>query len=193
MSTNPFSSGIHELTIVPGGIVPVFAEGDFFYVVETNVDLQIMRSGAPLAPYQQGTGEQLPPGAMFDRLEVRNPSLSVPAKVRLYVGFGRYLNQRQAVYEPKTRVACRSGSLASLATLDLSPALAAGDLRRKEIVICNGSAELRLYWRNKTTGVAGGFILPGFSAALPVSEDLELYNPAGSALEYYVTEIFWTT
>ena len=184
------TSQIHTRTIPPGGVEPIWGGGDFFYLVESPGPVDVLRDGTSWEPYVQGTGEAMAPGTEFTRLELRNPSVTQTIRVRIYVGFGRYLSQRMDIMEAKTSIRCTSGTVAAAGSVDLSPVPGASDLRRKEITVSNGSPELRLYWGD-TAGNLGGFILPGYSAALPVSGGLKLYNPAGAAVEFYSSEVWF--
>ena len=198
----------YTVHLEPGKTEAVSASGDYFAVVFAAQDIEIRLPGETPDVYAQGDSIEMPllidpsNGAFvldqagnpkrqqFRRLEIRNPHADAALDVVLYVGFGRYVQRRQQVLEPKTEAECQSGSVLANGTHALPPLLTNGRIRRKEITISNGSPELRLYWRDRAAA-SGGFILPGYSVALPVSEYLELYNPAGAAVEFYATSIYW--
>lgn len=189
----PTAAQFHELEIPANGTRTAWGEGDSFLVVESNVRLEILRDGAPFLPYEQGDREDLPAGISFQRLEVRNPTL-IPAKVKLYSGYGRRSAQRQAVIEPRTRVEARNGVLPvntdPASVIDLSASYMPGDIRRKSITITNVDPNNALKLCDPV-GAVFQTIFPETSVILPISEGLFLKNPNAAAVAYEVGSIYW--
>lgn len=181
----------HTLDLGPGQKRFIDAEGDFFAVVQSAVDLEIGLVGREASLYSQGDTYTTAPGEKFRSIGVRNPS---PATVRviIFAGFGRYSQQRQSVLEPKTRVIGASGSLAGLDSIDLDPALFMinGDIRRKCILVSNPDLSLKLELHDED-GNAFLVIEPETSITVPISERCLLVNPNGAAVQYKLGQVFW--
>lgn len=190
MSTNN-SARISEITIAAGGIQAVNGEGNRFFIIKTNGPLAIRRNGAAWAPYTQGTGENLPPGQVFQRLEILNPSVSDAVTVVIYSGFGEYLDTRAAVVEPDTEiVAWDESSLDADEDLELGTLAIAGGMRRKCFQVTNLDPTLNLRILDDADNVALT-VFPETSITLPVSGAVKVHNDNGTAVACNISAIWW--
>lgn len=189
---NETFSHVFEVEIPPAGIRPVVGEGNFFLIVEANTTLEIRRTGAAWQPYEQGDSEHLPPGETFARLEIKNTT-GVACLAKIYVGFGRREQNRQSVMEPPTLIrSLFAGNLPANYTLQIPRATGAGDLRRKAVLVYNGSSELRLDVLD-AAGAKCGFVPNEQGHTFPVSHPMAVRNPHGVAVECFVSELVWTS
>lgn len=133
------SSQIVVLTVPPGEIAPGLATGTNLYVVSAPCGFLIRMEGGSFIDVQQGCARKATGGATFEYFEAWNPTAKA-IKIRVFVGYAEYQDQRQAVVEPATRLACQSGTLAANTPLTIVSALSAADIRRKEVIVSNGSA-----------------------------------------------------
>lgn len=185
-------SHFSTLEIPAGRVIPINAAGRNFYVVYSPVDLEIALNGSEFAVYGQGAGlDDMPEGRTFKRLEVRNPS-AASILVKIYIGGPLYRDSRYAVIEPNTIADGWSGTQLAATTGQSFPGTPAGlRVRRKAIVATNRDANLNLQIRD----AAGHTILtifPETSITLPISGEVEFYNPNGSPVACDFSEIWWT-
>lgn len=180
------------LNLGPGEVVPVIGEGRNFHVVFSPVEIEIKWPGGEFSAFPQGLGiSDLPDGATFSRLEVKNPSAGY-ITVRLYIGGASLTDSRADVMEPKTvAVGQPAATLAGSGNLNLDGIPTGLRLRRKCVQVTNLDANLNLQLRD----VSGNVVLsvfPQTSITLPISEFVQVHNPNGSPLALNVSEIWWT-
>ena len=187
---SPDLSFEHSIIVPAGGVRPIASEGNFFLVIESNTPVEIARTGAPRQRYDQGDWEET--GAKFDRLEVFNPG-TVAAKLRVYIGFQRRGMSRMSVMEPPTLArSIFAGTMAAGAEVQCVRAEQAGDIRRKAVLVANGSSEVRLQILDDT-GEIIAFVSPEQVHTFPVSRPISVKNPTGAGVEAYISEIIWVS
>ena len=187
------SSQTVPLYIKAGQSERLRATGSTFYVVESPARIEIRADNLAASEYAAGTGMDCEGAAFFEVLDVRNPH-AFDIEVKIYVGFAKYRDQRAAVIEPPTRVKGHGKiDLAANTAYPIPDTLATGDIRRKGVVVSNGDGtNLRIQLRD-AAGNPFAIILPGETAAVPVSGPMQVFNPnPGGAISIYVGEIFWT-
>jgi hypothetical protein len=185
------TSQVLRLTIPAGGSELIRATGSRFYVCESPARLRIKADQGSAADYGQGCGLSCTDGAFFEWLEVLNPSAS-EVSVVIYVGFADYIDQRAEVLETPSRFASVfAGTLAAGASVTLTGITSGRDIRRKALLVSNGSAELRLQIRDESGAIAA-IVLPEQVHAFPTSGAMIVHNPHGVGVECYVSEILFT-
>lgn len=178
------------LTIPGGGIRPIEQPGLCFSVVTAATVVDIKWYGTDWGAYEQGDGEDMRGTDGFKRLEIRNPTVN-PVTVVIYVGDAMRVSQRVAIMEPRTRFHAWSGTdIAAGASVVFSGPHAATDLRRKAILVSNDDPALPLYVGD-AAGNIGHTVLAQTSSTLPISENVTIHNPAGSAVACRIGEIWW--
>ncbi|HYC70009.1 MAG TPA: hypothetical protein VEB66_02310 [Opitutaceae bacterium] len=178
--------------IPAGAVVNAQGEGRNFWVVFCPVEIEIRVPGGEFETYSQGTGlNDLPDGGKFARLDVRNPSAG-EVTVVLYVGGPLYRDARSALIEPKTvGVAHATISLNATSGVTLTGVPTGLRIRRKSVQLTNLDAVLNLQIRDAGGGVLAT-VFPEQTYTLPISEQVECYNPNGSAVACNISEIWWT-
>ena len=192
-------SHFSRLTLGPGMIDSVNAEGQNFWIVFACVPVWIMYPGGEWGIYEQGSGlDNLPNGETFKRLTVRNPSLGT-ITVLIYVGGPLYRDSRLSVMEARTRVAAwPNTSLAGGASAvfnGITPAdggaVGYTDLQRHALVVANLDPANPLQVLDGA-GTPCGIVFAMTQIILPVSEKISVKNGTGAAIACYIMEI-WTT
>lgn len=193
MSTpNPRTAVVVEKRIPAGGIDRIDVEGDTYHIVSANNEFELARTGTGFVPVQQGDGEILPEGQVFSRLDIRNPATNGETLVVfIYAGFGRRYQSRQSVMEPPTIArSIFSGNITATTTVDLGQLPQGGEVRRKGVVITNGSSELKIEVQD-ADGILCDVVQPGHSKFYPITDAFYMRNPHGVAVEAYAMGIFW--
>lgn len=175
--------------------------GNYFYFVENGGTVWLKTDIGGSKPYQLGTGEIVPPGSFFRFLELENRS-AASIDIELYIGFGEYIDKRlnivrerpasvQPVAEqPTAYVASATVSIAATTAVVFTGTPATGQLRRKAIVISNRDTAASIVVRDDSNA-PGTEVFPSTSITLPVSGEIEVYNPTGGAIAVYMAEIFY--
>ena len=184
------SSQTIPLLIKAGQSERVRATGSTFYLTEAPARVEIRADNLAASEYAAGTGMDCDGDAFFEVLEVRNPH-AVDIEVKIYVGFAKYRDQRAAVIEPPSVInSLFEGDLAANGEVAVSGSVSGGLIRRKAVLVYNGSLEVRLYVLTPA-GKILGFVPPGQGHTFPTSGPLVVKNRTGAAVETYVSEIVW--
>ncbi|MFT3870473.1 MAG: hypothetical protein QM715_18645 [Nibricoccus sp.] len=191
----PTAAQFHEIEIPPGAVRTAWGEGDSFLVVQSNVKLEILRDGAPFLPYEQGDREDLPPGISFKRLEVKNPNLAT-AYVKIYSGYGRRNQNRPTVIEPPTIIKGQAftslaASPAAGSSVTLSGIPAAGQLRRKAVIISNQDAANPVYIKDADGNFCEAVEFKS-TAIIHVSGAITIVNTTAAPIPVCVSEVWYT-
>ena len=178
------------LNIPAGKTAPLnCGESDFFAVVLAGVDLQINVPGSEPALYAQGDSYEMPPGQVFRRLEIRNPSLA-DTVVIIFAGLGRYRQQRQALLDAPSRMEQVASAIPAGGELILSGVASGDRIRRRSVVVSNPDTALDVLMCDDS-GAPVNVVFPRSSAILQTSQPMRVKNPHGAAVAVYVSECWW--
>lgn len=162
--------------------------GEAFYLIECTGEVEIRMDDSPAITYRKSTGERLPKGERFKFLEFINHGS--PLTVRVWVGFGEYVDRRFELLESTTRARGWDGAqeIPAGSFVDFAPQLGGGVLRRKAIIVTNLDANENL----RLTDTDGNTFMTVFarsSVTLPISDVLRINNDTGDALSCNVGQI----
>jgi hypothetical protein len=177
------------------------AEGDFFYVKESEQPLLYQMDLGPDLPWDVGTGPDSRGNAQFSRLTIKNP-WSTPVVVVVYIGKGGIVDNRFTlvpsrdfaipVREATTEVIARPATFiagGAIVAFPGTPILP--HISRKAILVSNPDSALDLQFVD-TLGNVISTIFFRTSAILNISGPIGVKNPNGSAVTCSVSE-FWYT
>jgi hypothetical protein len=185
------SSTVHRFDIPAGGTFPISQYGQTFYILKCTAPVEVRTDRTPEKPYRKGTGEEFVEELRFSRLEFRNIN-SFVVRLEVWVGFGRYIDNRFEVLDSYTGITCALPSelLGALTTLTLTGAPSQNQIQRKAIVVSNldtGNV-LRIWDENDELCC---LVFPESSVTLPVSGIVKVRNDTGLAISCAVSEIWY--
>lgn len=176
--------------IAANSTLPINIAGRYCYLVDAASPMEIRVGDQPASLFSPGTGVAFDEGSDFERIEVRNTT-AYDQFVSLWIGFAQYLDRRTALIEPDTIISAWVGtSIASATGQSFPPILLQGRIRRKAITIDNQDPSLPLHVRD-TSGEVALHVRAETTITLPISREIEVYNPHGAAVACSVSEIYW--
>lgn len=200
MSTNSLeaysrSSVVEYRTIKAGGFEGIGHYGESFYVIAATAPFEAKTELTAYKPYRAGTGEKFPEELRFKRLEFRNPN-AFDITVMVWVGFGKYIDNRLLVIEGFTEVVARAGTTipaynnnpANIIWLDGAPN--GNRVQRKAVIVSNPDSQSDL----QVVDEAGNIVATVFyrsSCNLPIAGKVGIRNVNGSAVTASVSEIWY--
>lgn len=176
------------------------AEGDFFYVKESEQPLLYQMDLGPDLPWDVGTGPDSRGTARFSRLTIKNP-WSTPVVVVVYIGKGGIVDNRFTlvpsrdfaipVRDATTQFVARPGStLAANSVIAFPGTPILPQIQRKQIVISNLDLANVLYVLDSSDNVCA-VVFPQTSITLPVSSVVKVKNATSSPIVCYISELWY--
>lgn len=178
-------------TIQAGQTIHVSAYGETFYFIALTAPVRVKTDLTAAKPYRQGTGERFPEELRFKSLDIENTSSGVVTLV-LWVGFGEYIDHRNALIEGYTQAygSAFTNVLAASARTFLGLPTQSGQIQRKSIVVTNLDIANPLLVRDGSDNVICA-VLPNTSLTLPISGPVNIFNATGATIAAYMGEIWY--
>lgn len=169
--------------------------GNAFYLIDCTGEIEIQTDLSPFKTYRKSTGEEFPMEQAFQRLEFRNQG-SATVTVRVWAGWGRYIDRRFEMVEATTKARgwddwpATAQQIPAGSSIDIVPVLGGGVISRKSVIITNLDANenIRVEDADNNTFMT---VFPRSSVTLPVSDTISLHNDTGSALACNIGEIVY--
>ncbi|MCF3650169.1 hypothetical protein [Synoicihabitans lomoniglobus] len=176
--------------IAAGQTLPLRVAGRYVDIISAASLIGVKMGDMPRSDFHPGTGTGVGPGQEFAFIELTNTA-AFDQFVEVWVGYDHFNDNRKAMTEPKTElVPWDDTEIPATSGVTFAPDLSVGTRRRRKLIIIdNQDPAVSLQWR--VDGVVGGTVAFGEKVQLPVSEVIEIYNPTGSAVACYVSEIYW--
>ncbi|MFW6217509.1 MAG: hypothetical protein ACOC4K_00800 [Verrucomicrobiota bacterium] len=164
------------------------AVGEAFYVLE-GPEVQVKTDLHSWKTYRAGTGERFPKGQTFSRLELRN--YGAAAKLKIWVGFGEYIDRRFSLMETQTKCIGQSASeLAANQTLALDGVPPVDAWHRKAIVITNYDPTTPIRLLDADDNEICG-VFPNTSIMLPITGVVKVHNTTAAVVPCSISEIWY--
>lgn len=184
-------SAFIEVRIAPNGYVGESYYGNKFYIIDASGTLKIKTSITSEIEFKQGQGQSF--SKAFNRVEIRNPSLTNTLYVKIWVGFGEFIDRRFQLIESNTEyVANVLTSIATISGATLTGIPSGSQIQRRSMLVSNNDSSNNLEIRDKN-GVSGLIVFPKTSIILSTSDEVVVYNPTGSSIACRVSEIWYIT
>ncbi|PXA04828.1 hypothetical protein DDZ13_06595 [Coraliomargarita sinensis] len=170
-------------------------EATAFYLIDCTGEVEIRTDENSFKTYRKSTGEEFPQEQTFQRLEFRNQGSS-PVSVRVWAGWGRYIDRRFEMVEAVTKARGFSEwpggaqEVPANSSIDLPAQLGGGVISRKSVLITNldPNEKLRLEDADNNTFLT---IFPNTSVTLPISDTFSIHNDTGEAVSVNIGEIVY--
>lgn len=187
------SSASVPVTIAAGGKKTLNATGTCFFVLESPCRVSIRMDTTAACLYKAGTGLETTGGAVFEWLEIENPSTS-EITILLYVGFARYEDKRHTIQEGATlATAYPTGDMIpASARIVLDGIPPAGASQRKTVLISNADPAALLYLET-VAGVTIATVFPQTTIAPAISGPVVLRNRSAVPIPGSIGEVWYAT
>lgn len=171
------------------------APGTSFYMIECSGEVEIRTDENPFKTYRKSTGEEFPREQSFSRLEFRNNG-SARLSIRVWAGWGRYIDQRFEMLEVATRARGwtdwpgTAQQVPANSKIDVVAELGDGIISRKSVLVTNLDANENVRIED---GQGNTFltVFPQTSITVPVSDKIAVANDTGAALSINIGEILY--
>lgn len=190
MKTEAPQFKIIEQVIPANGFFGDSYDGNKFYIIEAAGPLFVKTDTTVSLPYKQGQGQMF--DKPFRRLEFKNPN-AFPIYIRVYTGYGDYIDRRFQLIEANTSFKCNAlTSIAATTAEVFNGTPSNNEILRKSILVSNNDSSNNLELRDESN-VSGLIIFPKTSVMIPTSDYVEVYNPTGGGVACRVSELWYIT
>lgn len=178
--------------ILAGQTLPLNISGRICKIVDAPASLILRVGDMPASLFKPGDGVEFELDSEFQRVEVTNPN-NYDLDAQLWIGYARHISNRLALIEPETVFVPWVGTQIAAGTgQSFPPVISIGLIRRKALIVDNQDPSLPLHVRN-TSGVVGMHVRAGQVHTLPISQEVEIFNPHGAAIACSVSEVYWSS
>lgn len=184
------SSNLLTATLEPNSInsFPQMANG--FYFVAATAPVSVSMDSGPRKPYRRGTGETLPNGEFFKRLEITNEN-PFQVAIQLWLGWGEYIDSRFEIVDNKTKyVASDITEVPANDSVEFDGAPDGFLMQRKSIFISNMDANISLFLSDSEENT-GLVVFPETSVVLDTSDSVKIANETGSPVQVRIAETWY--
>lgn len=181
-------AGVTAQATVSGKSLTIFAG--------TAMDIKLMSGSATIGVFrgvERGVTLDVPQA--FDRLEITSPTTQV---VALIASFGEVKDRRFALPGSALPVNALGGTLSETADAaapvsvgaGLSVQVAAANASRQQVLVRNTSVTDSIYIRSDAAASESAIVIPANSTYFAeITSAVFCYNPSGSAINVYVSEV----
>lgn len=191
IETNHGQSAFIETRIGPNGFIGEAYLGNKFYIIDASGPIWVKTNNTSEIEFKQGQGQQF--SKQFKRVELRNKSATNTIFVKIWVGFGDYIDRRFQLIESSTSYVANALTSIAATTAEIFNGVPSGSqIQRKSLYVSNNDSSNNLEIRDKDN-VSGLIVFPKTAIVIPTSDEVEVYNPTGGGVACRVSEIWYTT